>query len=134
MHHVMASHPSPGDNHQSMGGRSVRTQTKQKWPSETHSVTYIPGLSTLSDLSRIGAQPPPTFLCCPRPSSHHPSSLTSVSLVPAIHLLLPSTPFWPYGTHPFFPHTQSISILSVLLYSLTSFSFLFQLSYAPLNS
>ena len=55
---------------------------KQKWPRETHSVTYVPGLSTLSDLSHIDAQPPPSFLCCPRPPSHHPSSLTSVYLVP----------------------------------------------------
>ena len=53
------------------------------------------------------------------PPSHHPRSLTSVSLVPALHLLLPSTPFWPYGTHPFFPHSQNISKLSDLLYSLT---------------
>ena len=46
--------------------------------------------------------------------------------------LRPSTPFWPYDTHPFFPHAQAISILSDLLYSLTPF--LFQLSYAPLHS
>ena len=46
---------------------------------------------------------------------------TSVSFVPALHLLPPSTPFWPYGTHPFFPHDQNISILSDLLYSLTPF-------------
>ena len=62
-----------------------------------------------------------SFLCCPRPPSHHPFSLTSVSLVPALHLLPPSTPFWPYGTHPFFPHAHTISILSDLLYSLTHF-------------
>ena len=35
----------------------------------------------------------------------------------------PSTPFWQYGTHPFFPHAQTISILSDLLYSLTPFPF-----------
>ena len=64
--------------------------------------------------------------------SHHPFSLTSVSLVPALHWLRPSTPFWPYGTHVFFPHAQTISILSDLLYSLTPL--LFQLSYAPLHS
>ena len=75
----------------------------QKWPRETHSVTYVPGLSTLSDLSRIDALPPPSFLCCPRPPSHHPSSLTSVYNVPGLHLLPQSTPFWPYGTHLFFP-------------------------------
>ena len=92
---------------------------KQKWQRETHSVTYVPGLSTLSDLSRIVTQPPPSFLCCLRPPSHHPSSLTSVSLVPVLHRLRPTTPFWPYGTHPFFAHAQTISILSDLLYWLT---------------
>ena len=33
-------------------------RAKQKWPSETHSVTYVPGFSTLSDLV---AQPPPSW-------------------------------------------------------------------------
>ena len=33
-------------------------RAKQKWPHETHSVTYVPGLSTLSDLLCIVAQPP----------------------------------------------------------------------------
>ena len=45
---------------------------------------------------------------------HHPSSL-----VPALHLPPPSKPIWPYGTHPSFPHVQTVSILSDLLYSLT---------------
>ena len=93
----------------------------QKWQRETHAVKYVPGLSTLSYLSRIAAQPPSSFLCCPRPSSHHPSCLTSVYLIYALHLLPPSTPFWPYGTHPFFPHAQTISILSGPLYSLLPF-------------
>ena len=98
-HHATASHPSPGDNHQSTGGRSERTQGKQKWPRKTQSVTYVPRLSTVSDLPRIVAQPLPSFLCCPRLPSHHPFSLTSASLVSALHLLPPSTPFSPYGTH-----------------------------------
>ena len=51
----------------------------------------------------------------------HASRLTSVSFIFAIHLLPPSTLFWPYGTHPFFPHAQTVSILSDLLYSLTPF-------------
>ena len=42
---------------------------------------YAPGLSTLSDLLCIVAQPPSSFPCCPRPPSHHPSNLTSVYLV-----------------------------------------------------
>ena len=115
-----------------MGGQSDRTQGQEKWPCETHSVRYAPGLYTLSYLFCIVAQHLLSFLCCPRPSSHHPSSLTLVYLIPALHLLLPSTPFWPYGTHPLFPHAQIISILHDPLYSLTLF--LFQLSYAPLHS
>ena len=50
----------------------------------------------------------------------------------ALHRHPPSTPFWPYGTHPFIPHAQTISILSDLFYLLTPF--LFQLPYAPLHS
>ena len=92
-------------------GDSKEHSAKQKWPRETHSVTYVPGFSTLSNLSRIVAQPPLSILCCLRPPSHQPSSLTSVSFVPVLHWLRPSTPFWPYGTHPFFPHAQTISIL-----------------------
>ena len=89
-------------------------RAKQKCLQETQSVTYVAVLSTLSDLSDIDVQPPPSFLCCPRPSSHHPSSPTSVSLVAALNLLPQSSPFWPYGTHPFFPHAQTISIFSDL--------------------
>ena len=85
--------------------------------------------------SRVSAlmviETPELFLCRPRPPSHHPSILTSVSLVPCLHLLRPSSPFWPYGTHPFFPHSQTISILSDPLYSLTQF--LFQLSYIQIK-
>ena len=44
-------------------------RAKQKWLRETHSVTYVPGLSTLSGLSRIVGQPPPSFLCCLKPLS-----------------------------------------------------------------
>ena len=120
-HHVTESHPSGGDNPQSMGGRSQRREGHAKWPRETHSVTHAPGLSTLTYLSRIDAQPPLSFLCCPKPPSHHPCNPTSVSLVHALHLLMPSTPFWPYNTHPFFSHAQTISILSELLYSLLPF-------------
>ena len=59
----------------------------------------------------------------------NPSSLISVSLVPDLHLLPPSAPFWPYGTHPFFQHIQTILILSDILYSQTPLLF-----YAPLHS
>ena len=50
-------------------GSPKEHSAKQKWLRETHSVTYVPGLSTLSDLSRIVAQPAPSFLCCLRPAS-----------------------------------------------------------------
>ena len=30
-------------------------RAKQKWPRETHLVSYVPGLSTVSDLSRMSA-------------------------------------------------------------------------------
>ena len=91
-------------------------KAEQKLLRETHSVTYAPWLSTHSYLSCIVVQPPLSFLCCPRQPSPHPSSLTLVYLVPALHLLLPSTPFWPYSTHPFFPHAQTISIFSDTLF------------------
>ena len=105
-------------------------RVKQICPRETHSVTYVPGLFTLFDLSRIDAQPPPSFLCCPRPPSHHPSSPTSVSLVPALTYFRQQHPSGHTVLIPFFPHSQTISTLFDLLCSLTPF--LFQLSYAPL--
>ena len=122
-HYVTASHPSPGDNPPERG-RDVR---KNAGPCKNCSVklksTYAPGLSTRSNLSHIVSQPPPSFLCCPSSPSHHTSSLTSVYHVPDLRLLPPSTPFWPYGTHPFFPHAQTISILSEHFIS-TTFTFL----------
>ena len=54
-------------------GGPKEQRAKRIWPRETHSVTYVPGLSTLSDLSLIDAQLPPLFLCCPMPPSHHPA-------------------------------------------------------------
>ena len=128
-HHVTVSLPSPHDNNQSMGERSERTQCQAKiamW----NSFSYIWTRALHSFRSFI--QPPPSFLYCLRPPSHRPSSLTSVSLIPVPHWLWPPTPFWPYGTHPFFKHDQTIWILSDLLYSLPPFLFL--LSYAPLHS
>ena len=95
--------PSPGDNHQSYSsfGWSKRKQGQAKMATWN---SFSPGLSTFSYLSCIIAQPPPSFLCYPSLPSHHWSSLTSVYLIPALFLLLPSTLFWPYGTHSFFPH------------------------------
>ena len=42
LHHVMASHPSPGGHHQSTGEWSERTLGQAKWPRETNSVAYAP--------------------------------------------------------------------------------------------
>ena len=81
-HHVTASAPPQVINTRAQEGGPKEHRAKQKWPRETKSVTYEPGLSTLSDLSRIEARPPQSFLCCPRPPSHYPSSLTSVSSYP----------------------------------------------------
>ena len=96
---------SPYDNPPEQG-RVVRKEQRGQakmatWNSFSYIIMYQLGLSTLSDLSRLDLQPPPSFLYCARPHSHHPSSLTSVSLLPALQLLPPSAPFWPYGTPPF---------------------------------
>ena len=101
-----------------MGGWSERTQgqaTMAAW----NSFSYICTRALHAFRSFIVAQPPPSFLFCLTPPSHRQSSLTSVSLVPVPHWLRPSTPFWPYDTHPFFPHAQTIPIHSDLLYSLS---------------
>ena len=101
-YHVAASHPSPGDNHQRTWGRSERTRGQAKMAG-WNSICFICTRALHSFISfahcRLSSTVIPRF---PRPPSHHPSSLTSVSLVPALHLLPPSTPFWQYGTHPFF--------------------------------
>ena len=61
------------------------------WPSKNGHLkqlsTYVPGFPTLSHLSCIVAQPPPSSLCCQRPPSHYPFNLTPVNPIPAIHLL-----------------------------------------------
>ena len=120
-HHVMASHPSPGDNH---------------WWRETHSVTKVLGLSTLFNLLCIVGQPPLSFLCCPRakatfmpsiqpnlslphthhqhPSGHtiliHSSSLLAKPLsIPALLHSNPHKPGWhllPFDYTPLQPPTQ----------------------------
>ena len=127
-HHVTASHSSPGDNHQSTGW-AVRknTGTSKNGCLKLIQLLNVPGLSTFSDLRALTRNLHRHSSAVQGHLQHHPSSLTSISLVVAIHLLPPSTPFWPYATHTFFPHAQTISILSDLLYSFTPF--LFQLSY-----
>ena len=105
-----------------------RVTRKNTGPSKNGRVKLIQlhmyyGLSTLSDLLGIDAQKPPSFLCCPRPpSSHHPSSLTSVPIVPVLHWLPPSTPSGhTLLIHSFHMPLPSHAILSDLLYSLTPF-------------
>ena len=86
-------------------------RAKQKWPNKTHSVTYVPGLSTLFYHLSIVTQPPPSFLCCPSLKATFTSSIQPnlvVSLIFTTPLLLPSTPFWTYSTYPFFPHAKTI--------------------------
>ena len=67
----------------------------------------------------------------PRPPSHHPSNLTSVYLVPALHLLLPSSPFYAIRFSSILSTCPTISILFDPLYSPTFF--LCQRFYAPLH-
>ena len=85
--HVTASLPSPGYNHQSTAERSELTQGPAKmaaWNSFSSICTWA--LHSVRSFS-IVAHPPPSFHYCPRPHSHHPSSLTSVSLVPVLPLI-----------------------------------------------
>ena len=99
-----------------------------------NSFSYI-CTGVLHSFTHCRAERPQSFLCCTPPPSQHRFSLTSVYLVPAIHLLPPSTHFWPYGNHPFFPHAQTIPILSDPHYSLTPFLFpvLLRTSLFPTN-
>ena len=73
-------------------GCSKELRANQKWPHESHSVTYAPGRYTLSYLLRIAEQHPSSFLCCPR-HLHiiHPAKPRSIS----------------YGTSTYFRHQLS---------------------------
>ena len=86
---IMQRHPNPRQVITTRAREDGPTddRVKQKWPREIKLITYAPGQSTLSDLSRIDEHPPSSFLCSLRPPSHHPSSLTSVYLAPTLHLL-----------------------------------------------
>ena len=96
-HHVMASHSSLGDKPL----EHVACCIKKFWSfwsgHETQSSTYATGLST-PYLWLIAMQPPLSTVFCPRAPSHHPSNLTSVYHVPALHFL-PSPSFWPGCTY-----------------------------------
>ena len=116
-------------------GDPKKQSAKPKLPSKTHSVTYVPGLSTLSDLSCIVAQPPSSFLSCLRPPSHHPSSLTYVGLSRTRRPLTSDINTFLAIRYSFILSTcpNHLNILSDLFYSLIT-PFLFQLCYAPLLS
>ena len=129
----IVTNPSPGDNHQSTGGQSERTQCQAKI-STWNSFSYIlyQGSPLFPIFRELLGSFHRYFSVTQRPPSPHPSNLTLVYLVPVLHLLPPSTAFWQYGTHPFFSDVQTISILSDPPYLLTQFMFL--ISYAPLHS
>ena len=108
-HHVTASHLSPGDNRRSMGGWSERTQGQQNGRQKLIRL-YICTRALHSFLSFAHCRVAPTVIPLLPKATFTPSiHLTSVYLVPVLHLLPPLTPFWPYGTHPFFPHARIIS-------------------------
>ena len=95
-YHVTASLPSSGDNHQARKGGPKEHSAKQKWYIfNLIQVHMYQGSPLFAASTVIPLLPKATFT----PSIH---SLTSVSLVPVLHWLRPSTPFWPYGTHPSF--------------------------------
>ena len=56
--HIMKRHPIPLQviTTRTRNDEPNKQMAKQKRPGETHSVTYVPGLSSLSDLSRSEAQ------------------------------------------------------------------------------
>ena len=130
---IMHRHPSPLQVITTKAREDCPKEhsAKKKWPSETHSVTYVPGHSTLSDLSRLHRHASVAYKATFKIFIQHYLGLhrTHPSLTSAINTLLA---FWPYGTHPFFPQAQIILIFSDLLKSLTPF--LFQLTYSPLHS
>ena len=122
-HHGTASHSSPGDDHQSTGGQSEKTQGQAKM-AVWNSLSYICSRALHSFLSFahcraastvIALLPKATFTPSIQPNlglprTHHP--LTS-----AINTLLAIR----YSS--ILPRTQTISILSDPLFSLTAFLF-----------
>ena len=85
--HIMLRHPTPFQVIIRLiaGGRSKERMAMQEWSRYTQSSTAALGLSTSTYLSRIVDLPPSSSLCCPRPSSRHPSNQTSVYPILAFH-------------------------------------------------
>ena len=113
----------------SIANKECRPQGKQKLPRETIQLHMYQGSRCF--LPSIVAQPPPSLLYCPRPTSHHPSILTM--------------DYTSYPRSTYFCHYQFNALLVIRysfilstcpshlnLYSLTPF--LFQLSYSTLHS
>ena len=97
---IMSRHPTPLQviTTRAREGGPKEHMAKQKWPLETHSLTFAPGLSTLSYLSRIVSQSQPSF------------SVSKATLIPSIqpNIGLPST-------RP--PLTSDINTLLAIWYS-----------------
>ena len=120
-----------GDNHQSTGGWWERTQGQVKMAA-WNSFNYICTWALHSFLSNAYYHAASTITPLLLKATFTPTIQPNlVSFIPTLHLLSPSTPFWPYSTPLFFPHAQTISVLSDPPYLLTPF--LFQHSCAPLH-
>ena len=87
--HATASHPSPVDN-PSKRRRAVQTNAmKSKNGPVKNSIICICRTVLYSFLSlSYCQQPPPSSLCCPRPTSRHPSNLTSVYQLTALYIYI----------------------------------------------
>ena len=94
--YVTTLHPSPGDNHQT-AGLYERTQGQAKMAA-WNSICYICNWALHFFLPIAHCRAASTFIpLLPRRVSDHTSSLTSVYLVPVLHLFLPSTVQHPSG-------------------------------------
>ena len=101
---VMQRHPTP---------LKVKTTRAREGGPKEHRAKH--GRVKLIQLHMYQDSPLFPIFCALTRSLHRHSSVAQghlhtihpaypVSLVPALHLLPPSTPFWPYGAHPFFRH------------------------------
>ena len=101
-HHVTASLPSPGDNHQNTGGLSDRKQGQAKMAA-WNSFSYICTRAFHSFLSFAHCRAASTrFTLLPKATFTPSIQPTSVFLAPDLRHQHTS------GTHPFFPHAQTI--------------------------
>ena len=111
-------------------GRVVRKKAGHAKIAELNSIINICTRGLYSFLSFAHCR---ESACSQRPSSRHPSNLSSVVPVPALYLHPSSTPFLPYGTH--------ASIVSTCPNHLNTSDplnspphFLYQLLYTPRHS